>query len=61
MAPPAAPEIQLDVEESDPQELAELTSKVRRELLRLDVDSVDQPVTGHAPEGAKAVDQAVPA
>jgi Effector Associated Constant Component 1 len=56
MARQATLEIQLDVDESDPQELAELTARLRRELLRLDVDSVDQPVAGEAPEGTKAVD-----
>jgi hypothetical protein len=56
MAPQATLEIQLDVEESDPQELQELTGKLRRELLQLDVESVAPSVAGEAPEGAKAVD-----
>ena len=56
MARQATLEIQLDVEESDAEELAELTARLRRELLQLDVDSVDQSVAGEAPEGAKAVD-----
>ena len=56
MAAQATLEIQLDVEESDAEELAELTAKLRRELLQLDVDSVDQSVAGEAPPGAKAVD-----
>jgi hypothetical protein len=56
MAPQATLEIQLDVEESDPQELAELAGKLRRELLQLDVESVAPSVAGEPPEGAKAVD-----
>ncbi len=56
MARQATLEIQLGVEESDPQELAELTARLRRELLELDVASVDQAVAGEPPEGAKAVD-----
>jgi len=56
MARQATLEIQLDVDESDAEELAELTAKLRRELLLLDVDSVDQSVVGEAPEGTKAVD-----
>ena len=49
-------EIRLDAAESDTEELAQLTAKLRRELLQLDVDAVDQPVGGEPPEGAKAVD-----
>lgn len=49
-------EIQLDAGESDTEELAALTAKLRRELLQLDVDAVDQPVDGNPPPGAKAVD-----
>jgi hypothetical protein len=56
MARQATLEIQLDVDESDAEELAELTAKLRRELLLLDVDSVNQSVAGEAPAGAKAVD-----
>ena len=56
MAPQATLEIQLDVDESDAEELAELTARLRRELLQLDVDSVEQSVAGDAPPGAKAVD-----
>jgi len=49
-------EIQLDVEESDPQEVAELTARLRRELLQLDVEAVSSPVAGEVPPDAKAVD-----
>ena len=56
MAPQATLEIQVDIEKSDAEELAELTAKLRRELLQLDVESVDGSVAGQAPPGAKAVD-----
>lgn len=49
-------EIRLDAAESDPEELAQLTAKLRRELLQLEVDAVDHPVGGKPPPGAKAVD-----
>jgi hypothetical protein len=56
MSPHASLEIQVDVACSDSEELAELTAKLRRELLQLDVDAVDHAVAGEAPPGAKAID-----
>lgn len=41
---------------SDDEELAELTIRLRRQLLDLDVATVDRPQTGDAPIGAKGVD-----
>jgi hypothetical protein len=41
---------------SDDEELAELTARLRRQLLDLDVAGVDRPQTGDAPIGAKGVD-----
>ena len=40
----------------DAQERDDLTTKLRRELLRLDVDAVERPSAGEAPPGARAVD-----
>jgi len=52
-------EIRLDAANSDTEELAQLTAKLRRELLQLDVDAVDHPVGGEPPPGAKAVDMII--
>ena len=41
-----------------PREMDELTMALRRELLQLDVDSVDRVSAGPVPEGAKGVDLA---
>jgi hypothetical protein len=41
---------------SDDEELAELTARLRRQLLDLEVTGVDRPSTGDAPTGAKGVD-----
>ena len=41
---------------SDPQELAELTARLQRQLLQLDVDAVERPSAGPPPEGAKGAD-----
>jgi len=50
-------ELHLDAgDDADAREVDELTSKLRRELIQLDVDSVDRPVEGEAPEGAKGAD-----
>ena len=43
-------------DDDDAREIDELTSKLRRELIRTDVDSVERPVVGEAPPGAKAAD-----
>jgi len=56
MPPQATLEIQLDVAESDAEELAQITAKLRRELLQLDVDTVEHAAAGEAPPGAKAVE-----
>jgi hypothetical protein len=42
--------------DSDAAEVSDLTTKLRRELLQLDVDSVERPVEGPAPEGTRALD-----
>jgi hypothetical protein len=41
---------------SDDEEVAELTARLRRELLDLDVAGVDRPPAADAPTGAKGVD-----
>ena len=48
--------VQLDGADSDAEELAGLTAKLRRELLQLDVDAVEQARGEAPPEGAKAVE-----
>lgn len=42
--------------DADDEEIAEITSRLRLDLLELDVDSVDLARSGPAPEGAKAID-----
>jgi hypothetical protein len=55
---PAKLGIQLDVQrEADPEEVADATLRLRRELLDLDVESVEMPATGELPPGARAVDR----
>jgi hypothetical protein len=56
MVQQATLEIRLDAGDSDAEELAELTARLRRELLQLDVDAVDRPPGGAPPPGAKAVE-----
>lgn len=52
-------EINLAVdEEVSPREMEELTAAMRRELLLLDVQSVDRVSGGPAPEGAKGIELA---
>jgi hypothetical protein len=41
-----------------PYELEELTAAVRRELLQLDVESVDRVTAGPAPDGTRGIDVA---
>jgi hypothetical protein len=48
--------VRLDAGETDAEELAELTARLRRELLQLDVDAVEQATAGEAPPGAKAAE-----
>lgn len=49
-------ELQMNAADSDAEELAQLTAKLRRDLLQLDVDSVEHARSGMPPIGAKAVD-----
>jgi hypothetical protein len=48
--------VRLDAGEADAEELAELTARLRRELLLLDVDAVEHATAGEAPPGAKGVE-----
>lgn len=50
--------ILLSDDEADPEQVAELTGHLRRELLQLDVDRVTSVPGGPAPPGARAVDAA---
>src|SRR3954469_6152636 len=50
--------ISLNIVDASPEELDELTAALRRELLQLDVDGVDRPSGGPAPDGARGVDLA---
>ena len=47
--------IQVQADQADPEEIASLTSQLGRELLQLDLESVEQATTGPAPEGSKGV------
>ena len=49
----------LHEEEPDPEELEELTAKLRRRLLELDVDAVDRTASGEAPAGARGIGAAL--
>ena len=44
--------------DADPEEVAEATLQLRRELLDLDVDAVEVPRAGEPPPGTRAVDVA---
>jgi len=44
--------------DADPERLDELTQALRRELLELDADSVDQATAGPAPEGTRGLELA---
>ena len=44
--------------DADPEEVAEATLQLRRELLELDVESVEIPRAGDPPPGSRAVDLA---
>jgi hypothetical protein len=48
--------LQVDDEDADPEELAELTSRLRDELLGLDLDAVERPREGPAPPGTRAAE-----
>jgi hypothetical protein len=52
-------EIKLEVDDDlSPYEFDELTAALQRELLQLDVDSVDRVSAGPAPDGSRGVDLA---
>jgi hypothetical protein len=51
-------DVGLNVEGASPRELDELTAALRRELLALDVASVDRPPVGEVPEGARGIELA---
>jgi hypothetical protein len=46
-------------EDVDPEQLDELTQSLRRELLELDVDAVEQATAGPAPAGTRGLELAV--
>ena len=46
--------VQVDAEDADAEEIAELTQQLRRALLELDVDAVEPMPEGNAPPGTKA-------
>jgi len=48
--------LRVDDEEADPEELAELALRLRRELLGLDVERVELLRVGEPPPGTRAVD-----
>jgi hypothetical protein len=50
--------IELGVEGADETELDSLTTRLRQELLQLDVDEVERPSAGPAPEGSRAIELA---
>jgi hypothetical protein len=52
-APPSTVKICFDAGDSDPEEVAQLGQRLRREIQQLDVDSVDFARGGEAPAGAK--------
>ena len=53
-------ELQLElVAEGDPADLADMTARLRREVLQLDVEAVDHRIAGDVPPGAKALDAAM--
>jgi hypothetical protein len=48
--------LQVDDEDADPEELAQLTARLRDELLELDVEAVERPREGSPPPGTRAVE-----
>lgn len=48
--------VELEVADADQGELARHTSRLRRDLLELDVERVEVPSSGPAPAGARALD-----
>jgi hypothetical protein len=59
MSEPITLAVRVEADGSDADELADVTAKLRREILQLDVDAVQAATAGAAPLGAKAVDIAV--
>lgn len=60
MAERAKIEVQVGVAaESDAAELADMTARLRRELMRLDVEAVDQLEAGEPPPGTKGAEMVV--
>jgi hypothetical protein len=55
----ATVQLVLHEEEPDPDELEELTAKLRRQLLELDVDAVERPPVAEAPAGTKGLGIAI--
>lgn len=49
-------ELSLDRDDADSEEIEELTQRLRRQLLQLEVEGVERPRSGETPAGAKAVD-----
>ena len=47
--------VELAVPDADPAEIDEITAKLRRELLELDVESVERAPAGEAPEGSRGI------
>ena len=48
--------VRVEDDEADPEELADLTTHLRHELLDLDVEAVESPRLGQPPPGSRAVD-----
>lgn len=48
--------LQVDDQDADPEELADLTARLREELLNLDVETVERPRGGLPPPGTRAVE-----
>jgi hypothetical protein len=48
--------VQLSSSEADQEELERLTQQLRRELLELDVETVERPKEGKPPAGAKGIE-----
>lgn len=48
--------VQVDAQDAEPEEIAELTRNLRSELLELDVDAAELAAGGDAPPGTKSVD-----
>ncbi len=48
--------VRVEDEDADPEELAQLTTHLRHELLDLDIETVESPRLGEPPTGSRAVD-----